>query len=164
MSFPMNRTLIAIVIVGMLGAATSSAAVAQGDTSEGFPLPASAAYCEPGYLGPFIGCTPWSGVTVTYTSSDGTFDEACSTQPADRSATCSMYVPFGAIISASIDPSAIPTGYVLEGEASQTFEIPDGPPQGLFGGPSFVLVPDDGDDDAGAVVAALIAILLEIMA
>lgn len=75
-------------------------------------MPTSAAYCEPGSLGHFVDVP--HGVTVTYTSSDGTFD------------------------------------------------IRDGLSQGLFGGPSFVLLPVE--DDTGGAVVVSIAILIEILA
>jgi len=154
------RVLVMVFIVSIVGLGGSGVDAAQGDPVERFPLPANSAYCEPGYLGPFVGCTPWSGVTVTYSSSDGMFEDSCTTQPAVQAATCTVNVPYGATVTASIDPSVVPSGYALEGEASQTFEIPSGPPQGLFGGPSFVLLPDAGVD---ALVAAIIAILLAIL-
>lgn len=109
--------------------------------ADGFPLPATTAYCEPGYLGPFVGCTPWAGVTVAYASSDGAFATSCTTVAAQNTATCTVAVPFGATVVASIDPAVIPAGYVLEGASAQEFTIPAGPPEGAFGGPSFVLLP-----------------------
>lgn len=159
-----TRTFVAIALIGVL---TATSSVFAQEEPEGFPLPASTTYCEPGYYGPFVDCEPWAGVTVTYTSSDGTFTDTCTTADAPRAATCNVYVPFGSTITASIDPSVVPSGYVLEKSASQIFEIPDGPPEGLFGGPSYVLLPDDSGDTGGtgsAIVATLIAILLEILA
>jgi hypothetical protein len=141
----MLRRVVVACIVGLLAlAGLASPGVAR--QGEGFPLPANTAYCEPGYLGPFVGCTPWEGVTVTYTSADGAFTESCVTAATwERSATCEMTVPFGSTVTASIDPAVIPAGFVLEGPAALTFEIPDGPPEGLFGGPSFVLLPAEGE-------------------
>ncbi|HYH12196.1 MAG TPA: hypothetical protein VD789_07555 [Thermomicrobiales bacterium] len=43
-----------------------------------------------------------------------------------------------------------------------TFDIRDGLSQGLFGGPSFVLLPVE--DDTGGAVVVSIAILIEILA
>ncbi len=123
------------------------------------PLPANAAYCEPGYAGPFVGCTPWNGLEVTYTDANSSFSESCVTAgtPESRAATCTVQVPVLTTITASIDPASIPDGYVLEGDLEQSFEIPLGPPQGQLAGPSFVLLPEgeaSGEtDDPGAVVS-----------
>jgi hypothetical protein len=112
---------------------------------EGFPISSASAYCEPGYFGPFVDCTPWEGVTVTLASTDGTFSTTCVTTGAERAAICTVYVPFGSTIVASIDPSIIPDGYVLEKSVTQEFQIPDGPPEGEFGGPVYVLLPAAND-------------------
>jgi hypothetical protein len=119
------------------------ASTAGAQEAEGFPLPANTAFCEPGYFGPLEGCTPWEGVPVLFVSDDGTFSDSCVTIAALNSANCTVQVPFGSTITASIDPAAIPAGYVLEGASSVVFTIPDGPPEGLFGGPTFVLLPAD---------------------
>lgn len=138
------RRVAVFVLLAMLGLPGLIAPGASaGET--GFPLPANTAYCEPGYLGPFVGCTPWEGVTVSFATVDEEFSESCVTVAGDRTAGCSVSVPFGSTIVASIDPSVIPAGYVLEGAASQEFAIPDGPPDGIFGGPVFVLLPDAGE-------------------
>lgn len=136
--------LASLFVVPALVANTASA---QDGGGEGFPLGAATAFCEPGYLGVFDGCTPWEGVTVTFTSTDETFSVTCVTSGTERAAGCGVDVPFGSTIVASIDPFVIPVGYVLEGAASQEFAIPDGPPEGQFGGPVFVLLPADGDED-----------------
>lgn len=133
---------------------------------EGFPLSSAAAYCEPGYMGPFVGCTPWEGVTVSLQSADGTFATSCVTAGTDRAAVCTVNVPFGSMIIASIDPSAVPDGYALEKPATQEIQIPAGPPEGEFGGPVYVLLPATqdaptvatvGDTGEGGVGAALFA-------
>lgn len=135
------RIMLTVVLWGALALAGGAASVtAQNGDEDGFPLPTNTAFCEPGYMGPFVDCTPWEGVTVTYTSADGTFTQSCTTVATwERTAGCTINVPFGSTITASIDPAVVPTGYVLEQSPSQTFEIPDGPPQGEFGGPVFVL-------------------------
>lgn len=136
------RIVNAFMLLGLLALANAVAPVAaQDDELDGFSLAANTAYCEPGYLGPFVDCTPWDGVTVTYTSADGTFSETCTTVAGERTASCSVTVPFGSTVTASIDPAVIPAGYMLEQASSQTFEIPAGPPEGEFGGPVFVLLP-----------------------
>lgn len=117
--------------------ATDSATVQQ--TGEGFSLPAAAAFCPPDNLGPFVECTPWEGVTVTFESEDGTFSDSCVTAGTDRVATCEMWVPFGSTITASIDPAIVPAGWTLVAGASQVWEIPNEAPQGEFGGPTFIL-------------------------
>lgn len=129
-----------------LSGTVAGGVTAQESDDEGFPLGASAAYCDPGFLGPFVGCTPWDGVTVTFESADGTFNESCTTEAAgtsdDRAAGCGVDVPFGSTITASIDPSIVPAGFTLQNDPAQEFDIPDGPPTGLFGGPVFVLFAD----------------------
>jgi hypothetical protein len=117
---------------------------------EGFPLTAFAAYCEPGYAGPFVGCTPWAGVTVTFVATDVNYTATCVTETGERAASCAVTVPFGATIEASIDPATVPAGYVLQGAALQQLTIPDGPPEGVFGGPTFVLLPADGTGEEPA--------------
>ena len=114
---------------------------------EGFALGAATAYCEPGYLGVFDGCTPWEGVTVTFVSSDSSYIDSCVTSGTDRAAGCSVTVPYGSTITASIDKTVISTQYTLEGDYEQTFEIPSGPPEGEFIGPVFVLLPTDEVED-----------------
>lgn len=111
----------------------------------GFPLSANAAYCEPGYLGPFVDCEPWAGVTVSFATTDGAFTTACVTSGAERAAGCVVEVPFGSTVVASIDLGVVPAGYVLEGPPSMEIVIPDGPPEGEFGGAVFVLLPASGD-------------------
>ena len=117
--------------------------------SDGFPLPATTAYCEPEHAGPFVGCTPWEGITVTFVAIDTNFSTTCTTSAGERTANCSVEVPFGSTIEASIDPATVPAGYVLQGDAVQQLTIPDGPPEGVFGGPNFILlvVGDTGEDD-----------------
>lgn len=137
------RVVITVMVLGLLAYANAAAPVAaQDDEANGFPLVANTAYCEPGYLGPFVDCTPWDGVTITYTSADGTFSETCTTDAGERTASCSVPVPFRSTVTASIDPAVVPAGYTLEQAPSQTFEIPDGMPDGEFGGPVFVLLPE----------------------
>jgi hypothetical protein len=148
------RFIVTVLLLGaMAQAGGTTRAAAQNGNGEGFPLPTNTAYCEPGYLGPFVGCTPWEGVTVTYTSADGTFSQSCTTAATwDRSASCEMSVPFGSSITASIDPAVVPAGYVLQQPASQTFDIPSGPPEGEFGGPVFVLFADVTPTEAPTAV------------
>jgi len=135
-------------VLGLFVTGFMFAGPAAAQEEEGFPLGAIAAYCEPGYAGPFVGCTPWEGVTVSYESTDGSFSGSCITSDGERAAGCAMSVPFGSTIIASIDPSVVSDGYYLQGEAAQTFDIPDESPTGLFGGPVFVLLPlDDSGDE-----------------
>src|SRR5690606_7108171 len=111
--------------------------------TEEFSLTVDTAFCEPGYFGPFDGCTPWDGVTVSvlYETPGGIVSDACVTVAGDRTATCTVNVPFGATVTALINPAMIPDGYVLEGSTEVQVTIPDGPPEGLFGGAAFVLFP-----------------------
>jgi hypothetical protein len=106
---------------------------------EGFPLTAFAAYCPPDNAGPFVGCTPWDGVTVTFVAIDTDYSATCVTETGDRAASCAVVVPFGSTIEASIDPATVPAGYVLRNPTLQQLTIPDGPPEGVFGGPTFIL-------------------------
>ncbi len=136
----------------MVSGLAASSAVQAGEEAEGFTLSANSAYCEPGYLGPFVGCTPWEGLVVTFESSDAAFSESCTTVAGDRTAGCTVVAPFGSTITASIDPVSIPAGFVLEGQVSQEIQIPAGPPEGEFGGAVFVLfAEDDGDDGDNGV-------------
>jgi hypothetical protein len=128
--------VVAMVVAGWMGG--SQAAAAQGE-EEGFSLMAFTAYCPPGYAGPFVDCTPWDGVTVVFQDLDVDFSTSCTTLAGDRAASCTVTVPFGSSIIAAIDETAIPGGYVLQQNSSQLIEIPDGPPEGEFGGPMFVL-------------------------
>lgn len=131
---------------------TGPAAAQDGEeAAEGFPLTAFAAYCEPEHAGPFVGCTPWEGVTVTFVAIDTNFSTTCVTEAGERAATCSVEVPFGSTIEASIDPATVPAGYVLQGQSLQQLTIPDGPPEGEFGGPTFILLESsdiEGEDPA----------------
>lgn len=101
---------------------------------DGFPLGAITAKCSPGYAWPFVGCQPWDGITVHFDSALGDYGGLCiSTIPEAGSsvAGCSVNVPFSSKTIVSIDPNDIPEGYLLEGEISQEFSIPDGPPTGI---------------------------------
>jgi hypothetical protein len=136
------RRASAFLTVGLLSLTGLMAndAAAQ-ETEEGFPLTAFTAICEPGYLGVFEGCTPWEGVPVSFVALDQEFAETCFTAAGDRAASCTVNVPFGSEIVGSIMPSEVPKGYVLQGETALEFMIPDGPPEGVFGGPTSVLLP-----------------------
>jgi len=162
-----KRCLAALLVAILLIAGTTASIVAQ-DDADGFPLGAATAICEPGYFGPFQGCTPWEGVTVSFVSADGTYSTACVTSGTVRAAGCGVDVPFGSTIIASINPALIPAGYTLQHDVEQVLELPDGPPVGEFGGPVYVLFADvaptepaaTDDDDAtlsggGAPVPAL---------
>ena len=147
MKRPAPRTIL-VLISAMAVVAGIGGANAAAQDDEGFPLPSITAFCEPGHAGPLVGCTPWEGVTVYYETDDGQFSASCVTEavPGDasaRSAGCSMIVPFGSTIIASIDPSEVPSGYYLLNDPVQEWDIPDGPPTGLFGGPTFILYPDE---------------------
>jgi hypothetical protein len=150
-----------LMCCAMAAGVAGTVSVQAGVVAEGFTLPANSAYCEPGYLGPFVGCTSWEGLEVTFESDDGSFSDSCVTAGSDPAAGCSVVVPFGSTITASINPDDIPDGYVLQQETSQVIEIPDGPPEGEFGGAVFVLFAEDGDDgedngdDTGDDVAEL---------
>jgi hypothetical protein len=99
-----------------------------------------------------VGCTPWAGVTVTFVATDVNYTATCVTETGERAASCAVIVPFGATIEASIDPATVPAGYVLQGAALQQLTIPDGPPEGVFGGPAFVLLPADGTGEEPPVI------------
>jgi hypothetical protein len=137
---PRHRYLriLGVVILLLLAVPPGTTTQAQ---DEGFPISSASAYCEPGYFGPFVDCTPWEGVTVTLQSTDGSFSTTCVTSGTERAAICTVYVPFGSTIVASIDPSIIPDGYVLEKSVTQEIQVPDGPPEGEFSGPVYVLLP-----------------------
>lgn len=148
-----TQRILAIVSILMLGFASAQGAVAQVNDPEGMLFGANTAYCPPDAQWPFQGCTPWEGVTVTFSSSDGTFNESCVTAAGDRTASCTVNVPYGSTITSTIDPAIVPDGYVLEDEASQVFEIPETDPDGVFGGPVFVLLEQQEDTDAVGPVA-----------
>lgn len=133
--------------------------VAVAQDGEGFPLPAFTTFCEPGYAGPFDGCTPWEGVSVSFASTDGTFAESCVTAGTDRAASCTAVVPFGSTIVISIDPGVVPAGYELQNPATQEITVPDGPPDGVFGGANFVLFPADAEPEPEIVVMPIYASL-----
>ena len=141
------------------GAFGMQAAAAQ--TEGAFPLPAFTAFCPPDYAGPFVGCTPWEGVTVSFETSDGTFSTTCVTGAGERAASCGIDAPFDSTIIASINTSTIPAGYMLATDAVQTWEIPDGPPEGEFGGPAFVLVSNQEQEAPAEVALPLYASLCD---
>jgi hypothetical protein len=87
-------------------------------------------------------------VTVFFESDDGAFSTSCVTSGTERAATCTVSVPFGSTIIASIDPSIVPDGYALERDVAQEFQIPDGPPEGIFGNAAYVLLPAVQDTPA----------------
>lgn len=166
---PRIRVLLVLtmLVAGWFGGAQAVSAqpgqtaqyVAVAQDAEGFPLPAFAAFCEPGYAGPFVDCTPWEGVTVSFATTDGTFATSCVTAGTDRAASCSVTVPFGSMIVASIDPATVPAGYVLQQAATQELTIPDGPPEGEFGGPTFVLLRADAEPPEPVVTMPVYASL-----
>lgn len=147
------KTVLLVAATALLAGAVAQRVNAQDE--EGFRLGATTAFCYPGHPGPFIGCTPWEGVTVSVESDDGQYADSCTTvadpyNDPPRYASCTFFVPFGSTIIASIDPAAIPDGYYLaSGDPVQQWDIPDGPPTGLFGGPTFILYPDEdtGSED-----------------
>jgi hypothetical protein len=141
--------LAAILLSGVFGWGTATTAQV---ADEGFPFGAAAAICpDEDYLGPFVGCEPWDGLAVSFVSDDQSFDETCvtSSNPADspRWASCGLEVPFGSLLTVSIDVSQVPDGYYLFTEPVQEWPIPDGPPEGLFGAANFVIIPEGGGDD-----------------
>jgi hypothetical protein len=141
--------VLAVLVTGWFGSAQAVGArpgLSGNDTvvaqdGEGFPLPANTTYCEPGYAGPFNGCTPWEGVTVSFATTDGEFATSCVTMGTDRVGSCLVHVPFGSTVVVSIDLSVVPAGYELQNPLTQEIAIPDGPPEGVFGGANFVLLP-----------------------
>ncbi len=142
------RRLCASVIVGAFALAGAVAGdVAAQEEDEGFPLTAFTAICPPGeYGGPFVGCTPWEGVVVTFANADDpNWTRTCETAGTERAASCTIEVPFGSTIIGSIMPSVIPEGYALKGDLAVEYTIPDGPPDGVFGGPTFVIQPVEGE-------------------
>lgn len=157
-----SRLRVFFVLVMLAAGLMGGSQVAAAQDGEGeFPLTAFAAYCEPGYLGPFQGCTPWEGVTVSFAAADGTFSDTCVTVAGTNAASCTVNVPFGSSITASIDPSIIGASSYLEGAASQVYEIPDGPPEGEFGGPAFVLFPVEEEPQAGSFPFPVVASICE---
>lgn len=158
MSHQLLRRVLPIVTLLLLmtwpGLAGARLITTDPPATEGFPLPASTAFCEPGYFGPFVGCTPWEGVTVSFETTDGAFATSCVTSGTERAAGCTVDVPFGSTVIASIDPGVVPAGYALEKPASQQIMIPDGPPEGEFAGAVFVLLPSPAASDAAAPTVA----------
>jgi len=149
------RVLIVLFVMasGLIGGSAVSAAPGQVSTNlltaqdEGFSLPAFTTFCEPGYMGPFVGCTPWEGVTVSFVTADGLVDTTCVTAGTERAASCAVVVPFGSTVTISIDPTTVPAGYELQNPAVQEITVPDGPPDGVFGGANFVLLPLQAQPD-----------------
>lgn len=147
-----GQTSLAIIGIPSSSAATDVAPPAEG---EGFGLGAITAFCPPNYAGPFVGCEPWEGVEVQIIVERGEafYSDSCVTEstaaPTEaRAAGCSFEVPFASTVTASIDASTIPDGYVLQRENRQTVDIPATRPDGVFSGPVFVLLPAEGNDDS----------------
>jgi hypothetical protein len=144
-----------MVVAGLIGGnqiASAGPIVAGQDstlaqTEEGFSLPAFTTFCEPGSMGPFAGCTPWEGVTVGFVTSDGAVNTTCVTAGTERAASCSVVLPFGSTVTVSIDPATVPAGYALQNPAVQEIPVPDAPPDGVFGGANFVLLPTEAEAD-----------------
>lgn len=136
--------VLAMLLAGWVGGSQAAAAQEDGDA---FPLTAFTAICPEEYAGPFDGCTPWTGVTVTFTQAGSDFAAMCVTSGTERAASCGVDVGFGTTITASIDPASIPAGYTLVSEPTQTLTIPDSDPEGVFGGPTFVLLAQDDAEE-----------------
>lgn len=141
----MKRTM-RLLVVMMAGAMALAGLVSidvAAQEAEGFPIGVVAAMCPEEYAGPFVGCEPWVGAEISVVSADGAVNETCITPDAAveaRVSSCGYDVPFGATITATL-LSDIPDGWVLSSPVEQTVEIPDSPPDGIFGGPTFVLQP-----------------------
>jgi hypothetical protein len=136
------RLLMAMAITGAIAFSASGYVAAQ---DEGFTLGIQAVVCPENYAGPFVGCESWVGAEISVVSADGTVNEMCVTAVAAsateaRVASCTFEFPFGSTITATL-LSAPPDGWVLTSQVEQTMQIPDSPPDGIFGGPTFVAQP-----------------------
>lgn len=143
------RGFAVVVAFGLvLGSTGFGNRMAAQDSGEGFRLGAVATACEQvPPSGPFVGggCVPVPGGSVTYSTTDGELIASCVTEasptPDVPYASCVVELPFGITVVAAADASAFPEGYVLISPNPQTWPIPDGPPEGEFGGPVFMALP-----------------------
>lgn len=145
------RYLLAILMIGVIALAGAVTSDVGAQDDDGFPIGVVAAMCPEEYAGPFVGCEPWVGAEISVVSDDGAVDELCVTPEAPaaaRTTGCDYVVPFGSTITATL-MSDIPDGWVLSSAEAQSVEIPGSPPDGVFGGPTFVLQPADNAAEPG---------------
>lgn len=113
----------------------------------GFSLPIVAANCQrlPTTF-PFEGgdCVPAEGAVIVVTTENGELIGTCTATAEEGSeakvATCSVNVPFGSTVIVTEDVTVISPEFAPETNA-QRWPIPDGPPEGAFGGPVFINLP-----------------------
>jgi len=139
------RLLMAMAITGAIAFSAAGTGNVAAQDADGFTLGVQAAMCPVDYLGPFVGCEPWVGAEISVVSADGAVNETCVTAVAAsateaRVAGCTFEFSFGSTITATL-LSAPPEGWVLTSQVEQTMQIPDSPPDGIFGGPTFVAQP-----------------------
>lgn len=117
-----------------------------------FNLPVVAANCKRMPTGfSFQGgdCVPANHVSITVTTTTGELLASCIPSPdtAEIVAGCSIPVPFGMAVIVTEDLNTVPPGYTPTINP-QPFDVPVSPPQGEFGGPVFINLPDVSDTTA----------------
>ncbi len=141
------------IVLALVGVVLFSAVGAQ--EAEGtFDLGIVAVTCEREPTAfPYQGgdCVLTVDAAIVVTTVDGVLIDTC-TPTADANgvtAGCVVPVPFGSTVIITEDVSTIPAGYAPTYNP-QTFEVPDEPPTGVFGGPVFLNLPVGGSDDGEA--------------
>jgi hypothetical protein len=132
----------------------------QAFADDGFTLPMVATNCQrmPTAF-PFEGgdCVPAEGAVIVVTTEDGKLIGTCvaKTEGGSESkiAACSVVVPFGLTVIVTEDVTAISPDHAPQNNA-QRWPIPDGPPQGEFGGPIFINLPVAGSGTPTATPTA----------
>jgi hypothetical protein len=95
----------------------------------------------PYYASPL--CHTPDGVRIVYLTRSGEEYASCITG-ADTG--CSLGIPYGESMTVELDESTIPDGYYLYGtDNPQVFIAPTEDPDGIYGGPFFMLLPVDAE-------------------
>jgi len=163
MAFPRRLGMVTSgAVLALLLALMGTAAPPVGGMQESedtFALGIVAANCEREPTAfPFQGgdCVPAEGAVIVVTTSNGELVGTCvaeATEPEAVVAGCAIPVPYGSALVVTEDVATIPPGYAPTSNP-QPFEVPATPPDGVFGGPVFLNLPngvaDDATDDAGA--------------
>lgn len=133
-----------IAFLFALSGTTGTVTAQNGGSS--FNLPVVATNCQRMPTGfPFQGgdCVPANHVSITVTTTTGDLLGSCipSSDAAEIVASCSIPVPFGMAVIVTEDLNTVPPGYAPTMNP-QPFDVPVSPPQGEFGGPVFLNLPD----------------------
>ncbi len=148
--------LVLALLLALSGAGTTAARGQEAD--EAFDLAIVAANCEREPTSfPFQGgdCVPAEGAQIVVTTPGGELVGTCVAKTTELSAlvaSCAITVPYGSTLIITEDIASLPAGYAPT-HNPQRFDVPFEPPDGVFGGPVFLNLPNlppGGANDATA--------------